>query len=63
MKEGNKHDAKVEEPHKLNVVNYLNLSFYVVNILFVNLIGSAGLGGLPSNAEQSAKYQVRFRRY
>jgi hypothetical protein len=56
-------DSDVEEKSTkptLNPLNYLNLVFFIANVLVVNLVGTAGLGGLPSNAEQSAKYQVRW---
>jgi len=49
-----------EQPTKprLNLLNYLNLLFYIANVLIINLVGTAGLGDLPTNAEQSSKYQV-----
>ena len=49
-----------EQPTKprLNLLNYLNLVFYIANVLIINLVGSAGLGELPTNAEQSLIYQV-----
>lgn len=42
----------------LNILNFLNLLFYVANILVTYLVGNAGLNGLPTNADQSLKYQV-----
>eukprot|EP00590_Aulacoseira_subarctica_P006050 CAMPEP_0172416750 /NCGR_PEP_ID=MMETSP1064-20121228/3251_1 /TAXON_ID=202472 /ORGANISM="Aulacoseira subarctica , Strain CCAP 1002/5" /LENGTH=316 /DNA_ID=CAMNT_0013154633 /DNA_START=74 /DNA_END=1024 /DNA_ORIENTATION=- len=49
-----------EQPTKprLNLLNYLNLLFYIANVLIINLVGTAGLGDLPTNAEQSSKYQT-----
>jgi hypothetical protein len=42
----------------LNALNYLNLLFYISNIVVVYLVGTSGLFGLPSNADQSEKYQT-----
>jgi hypothetical protein len=42
----------------LNILNFLNFLSYVANILVTYLVGNAGLNGLPSNADQSLKYQV-----
>jgi hypothetical protein len=42
----------------LNALNYLNLLFYIANVVIVYLVGASGMLGLPSNSDQSLKYQT-----
>jgi hypothetical protein len=51
-------DKSANSTPSLNLLNFLNFLSYVANILVTYLVGNAGLNGLPSNADQSLKYQV-----
>jgi hypothetical protein len=47
-----------EEKPRLNRKNWLNLLFYIFNIVFTFGIGTLGWFGNGTNAELSDKYQV-----
>jgi len=51
-------DKSANSTPSLNLLNFLNFLSYVANILVTYLVGNAGLNGLPSNADQSLKYQT-----
>jgi hypothetical protein len=46
-------------PPRLNVLNWLNPVFYVLNALFTYGVGTLGWLGNGTNEELSEKYQVR----
>lgn len=43
---------------KLNALNFLNVFFYLANVIATNLVGAIGIAGLPTNGETSLKYQT-----
>ncbi|KAL3803533.1 hypothetical protein HJC23_014081 [Cyclotella cryptica] len=45
-------------PPKLNIKNFLNLTAYILNIVFTYGIGNAGWLNTPTNGELSDKYQT-----
>lgn len=53
-----KEERSANNRPSLNALNFLNFFFFVANTVAVYLVGQAGINGLPSNSDQSLKYQV-----
>lgn len=60
---GNNNEEGEQQPApKLNIKNYLNVVFYILNIIVTFGIGTLGWSGQPTNGELSEKYQVRLHK-
>ena len=53
------HRDELEEKVELNPLNWLNVAFFLLNVLFTYGIGVLGWFGNGTNMEISEKYQVR----
>lgn len=55
---GNMQRNSYSETEKVNKKNILNIVFFLLNAIIINVVGSLGIFGLPTNTELSEKYQT-----